>query len=145
MKLILILLGCLHGGAAFAGNAVISCPPSIDVIEQPTQIAGWITYQEQTPYFFVFAQFSDGPPALQQTLMHHKESRSGKDKVLHYFFSPPQEPWLICSYFDTKTTLARKLPTATRTCQITLDHMHNFQTVKEIRCNGDASFHQSRQ
>ncbi|WP_446728944.1 STY0301 family protein [Pseudoduganella sp. OTU4001] len=59
------------------------------------RLHGWTGYDGKAPHKFYFAQFSDGPPARQAILLSDRESRSGRNKVLHYDFLASQEPWLI--------------------------------------------------
>lgn len=111
-----------------------TCPPSIDVKQEVNSVEGWTVHGSQSAHRYYFAQFSDGPPSREAILMHDAESKSGEDKILRYQFLESQEPWLICSYTGTSAVLARKLPKATRSCQLALDHVHNFETVKAISC-----------
>lgn len=112
----------------------IACPQSIEVKQTIGPVEGWDQVDPQTPHKYYFAQFSDGPVSREAFLMHTAESHSGKDKVLRYRFLESQEPWLICSYTGTSAVLARRLPKTITSCQLTLDHAHNFETVSTIMC-----------
>lgn len=113
----------------------IVCPQTIEVKQTIRSVEGWEAVDPQGSHKFYFAQFSDGAASRQAILMHDTELRSGQDKILRYRFLESQDPWLICSYTGTTAVLARKLPKATKSCQLTLDHAHNFETVSAISCN----------
>jgi len=113
----------------------IVCPQTIEVKQTIRAVEGWEQVDPKTPHKYYFAQFSDGSPSQEAFLMHDIETSAGKDKVLQYRFLESQEPWLICSYTGTSAILARKLPKASKSCQLTLDHAHNFETVSAISCN----------
>ena len=112
----------------------MNCPQSIEVKQEVRPIEGWDAVNTATPHKYYFAQFSDGPVSRTAFLMPDAESLSGKDKILQYQFLQSQEPWLVCSYTGTSAVLARRLPKGTRSCQLTLDHAHNFETVSAIKC-----------
>lgn len=130
MKALILVAAGLADGA----GGVVSCPPVIEIEQKVVTIESWTEHDPQAPHKFYFAQFSDGPPSRQATLLYDSESRSGKHKVLQYRFAASQEPWLVCSYTGTNATLARRLAPGTRACSVTLDHARNFETVKRISC-----------
>ena len=130
MKILILIAAGLADGA----GGVVNCPPLVEIEQKVVAVEGWSAHEAQTPHRFYFAQFSDGPPSRQATLMYDRESRSGKHKLLHYRFTAAQEPWLVCSYTGTNAVLARRLAPGTRACSVTLDHARNFETVKGISC-----------
>lgn len=134
MKTRMLMAAYAASSLALAAGEPVTCPPSIEVKQEVLRMEGWTAHIGTTPHKFYFAQFSDGPPSRQAILLNDKESRSGKDKVLHYSFLPSQEPWLICSYTGTNAVLARRLAPAISSCRLTLDHARNFATVKGISC-----------
>lgn len=105
----------IAAGLANEARGVISCPPLIEIQKTVAAVEGWTAHPAQVPHKFYFAQFSDGPPSRQATLIHDRESHSGKHKLLH-------------------VTLARRLAPGTRACTVTLDHARNYETVKGISC-----------
>lgn len=137
MKLAISLFSLFSLVSCVAQGEVLVCPQALTVGQTAKAAAGWSVFNEvddgRHPYFF--AGFTDGPPEQMTALMHSSEKMRGKDKVLIYDFSAPQEPWLACSYTRTSLTLSRKLPAATKQCRVILDSVTRFESVKNVECD----------
>lgn len=120
--LALVVLAAASGAVDARAAPEVSCPAEIVVAERVAPAKGWsVRHGEQRRPLSGIGFFS-GPPEQKAALVNDEELPGAGGTVALWRFPPAKERyWIVCYYGGTRTTLARPLPAALKTCRVTYD------------------------
>ncbi len=119
-KALLVCFSLFTGSVYSNSEQTVICPVKISTKQELQGLeTGWEASTRPLNNVLSDVVFFDGHPSNNMSLKYDKTSKIADDEVLIWGLDPTSEYWLRCGYFGTTVALIKRLPIATKKCEVT--------------------------